>query len=1051
MPEPLDAEVTLDLSAALAEIDNLRTELQGAIEEAATAGGDALATAITDATSNAPPVALEGDASAIPPAIDEAVSGAPPVAIEGDASAIPPEIDAAVAGSDPPPIEITADASGATAAVDELGASAGTATGATENLSDSVKGLEGVALLASGEVGGMRTVVQGFGAAAIPAVAGGLAVAGAIGTLAKAGVDATSAEQRFNDVTKQLGITFASVHVGSLNIDLEKLGTEFGSSTAATKNSIATLLQHAQASGFAGDKAKTFASEMFAMGARAVALKPSLGDVATVTDNMERAFSRGGPALSRFGISIDQASIKNLALTQTGKASANQLTLQEKAFAGLTIATEKYGKDLGEVVAKGADNAANKQKAFRAELQNTLESLGKPLVAPMFDLIRAALPAVGALGTALGSLATAALPSITAAVSAVVPVLTALSSAIQFLGPILPPVIDAFLLFKTVGVAAVVIEAIGAAALTTGTELGVLALSEEELAIATETFAGAIDTALGPIGLVAVGIGLVVGALGIFGGSEEDATSKTQDFTDALVANNGALDDNATKVLRSHAESEGITSALAQTGISFSTFSTAIESSNKHLDTFGLTAQSASLNGLNLDTELSKYVATVRSSDPELGRLLGNLQQQGILTPKLANHIVDLANAHALANEKGKERNATGSTDAQIMGQEGDAAGALAQKVSALAATINTSVPTTTGTFQTFQQQAAQAFGPIPTVDSFVDNLNKTAGAVGFWLANIKNLLTQNLPGLAQLVQSQAAPIGNALADAIRNATPAERVAWEQQIEAGTNIMTTGKDTALTLAGQEAQGILGHFQEITPGVTAAVAGVPPAVDNALGAGVGHFRDWQARYHAGGAAVGGAAAQGHQGGVAPIPGDAHSAVSAAVSTIHGLGNPAYTAGAVVGAQFGDGVRGGIASRISGVVAEARKMVLDAVAAAKAAIGVSSPSKATRDELGIPMAQGVAVGIDSGAALAASATSALVLGAVAAGAAVPLPFPGGGYGSHGGDSPISITFKIDVSGVSNPGEAHEVGRAAVRGAISELDGATRRRLSIGAAAQ
>src|SRR6516164_495120 len=131
MPDPLEAELVLDTSSAMAQIDELGSSLSDALNQAGSdAGGAAL-----DQTANS---------------------------------------------------------------MDQVSESAKSASESSSNLGSSLKGVEGAALLATGHVGGMRTVVQGFGAAAIPAVAGSLALASGMGELVQKGIEGQAATQRFD-------------------------------------------------------------------------------------------------------------------------------------------------------------------------------------------------------------------------------------------------------------------------------------------------------------------------------------------------------------------------------------------------------------------------------------------------------------------------------------------------------------------------------------------------------------------------------------------------------------------------------------------------------------------------------------------------------------------------------------------------------------------------------------------------------------------------------------------------------------------------------------
>lgn len=350
-------------------------------------------------------------------------------------------------------ISIGGDSGGTTAAassIRDVGNAASEASGPTRSLEDNMKGVEGAALLATGEVGGMRTVVQGFGAAAIPAVAGSLALAGGIGQIAQKGIAGAAATQRFNTIVGHMADQVKKVQVGNLNTDLDSLALKLGTVPSKLENSNASLFQFAKNAGSSDQAAAKFANNITALAARSVALNPALGDVSDVADQMSVRLARGGIFASRLGVSLSAAEVNARALGDTGKTTATDLTTYEKSAAAAEIATERYGSSLDQTITKGSKNAAIEQKRFSATLDDVLEKIGKPLVAPLFSLIEKSLPAVEALGQILATLGVAVLPTVASAAGAVAVPLTALADVITFLRPIIAPLIDAWLAYVAV-------------------------------------------------------------------------------------------------------------------------------------------------------------------------------------------------------------------------------------------------------------------------------------------------------------------------------------------------------------------------------------------------------------------------------------------------------------------------------------------------------------------------------------------------------------------------------------------------------------------------
>lgn len=1042
MTEPLDASVDLSIDDALSQVDSLRSSLEDALSSAV----DIFSTAFADAASSLPPVAVDADTSAVAPEIDGAISEANgTVPVDADASNIAPEIDDAVASADPAPVPIDADTSNADSAISELGNTAGGATTQTDGLKGSVEGLEGVALLATGSVGGMRTAVQGFGAAGIPAVAGTLAVAGAIGELTSKGIEGASATQRYDTILGKFGEQVRNVKVGNLDTDISSLSLKLGSLPSRTEQSAASLFQLGINSGVAAPKVAQTTDQIIALAARAVALNPALGTVGDVADSMGVRLARGGRFAASFGVSLTAAEINARALADTGKTTAADLTIYEKSAAAAALATDKYGGSLNETVSKGAENATIQQRRFKAELETTLEELGKPLVAPMFDLIQAGLPAVVSLGRVLGTLATSAIPAVTNAVTIVAPVLDALATVIDALGPAIGPVIQGFLAFKAVeGIAAIL------GLLSTGLlEVAVVApvAGEAVLAAAADVEAAgvAVESSSGPIGILIGLAGLAAGALGLFGGGADDAASSEKDFTDALIKSNGALDKNTAELLRSKIEADGVGSALQKAGINFNTLGNAVLASKHHLDEF---EQSFTVTGASntVDAQLKRFVAGLREADPALAAVLEKLRQQGQLTPELTNSIIGLANANATATATEKERNAIGSQNLTTTTANAQANDELTKSFADLATSIAVSIPNAAGQFQSFQQSVSSAFnGAIPSVQDFVTNLSDTVSGVANWLSNVRNLLSQNLPGLASLVQSQGAVIGGQLAQQIAAATPATRIAWEQQIETGTFALSQLGIEAPQLATQAANDTVANFQT-------GIAPLGPAATAAVGQAQGAVANGRGGFQAAGSGTGSAASQGVQEGMSTIPGIASQSVLAAGGPIGSAGfalnGQAYNAGHGVGLNFANGIAGGINSGSHFITEAVTTAVDQAVAAAKGHLKITSPSRVAHDEIGVPFGQGIATGIlassDDVVAAAEELTRAAAGSGIGTLPSAPSSFAGGSGG--GGAAGIAIDkIEFHFPGITDSSQASAAGDQAAESFASGLE---RRRIVIAA---
>lgn len=451
----------------------------------AIAGAEDYAQALADALDTAAQIGAESIASNIQAALD-AIS-ATSITVDADTTPAATEVTDLVAtvDSENAAIQVDADTTDAQAAVDDLTSSIDSAGSSASGAQEKVSGLglstgqlAGVAGLAVGEVGGLREASSLLGERTAIATTGALGLAAGIGELYHQGIQAVSAEERFNLVLGETAALVESVHVGDLNTDLFTLTQRMGATDAATRNAAATVFQFSLNAGASRQEAAHFTDDLFALASRAVALKPSLGDVTDVAASMEVGLGRARSAAQQYGISISQAEINTRAMEDTGKTSASTLTAYEKSVAGAEIALERYGGTLKSTIDEGSQNAAIEQRRLTASFEDFLASAGKPLVAPALDLIKEAIPVGKDLASALSDIATVAIPL--------------LSGALTILGPAIEPVVVGFFALKAATLAASGIAALAGGLEVLAGEMPAVAIGETTAAAATETLAGSL-------------------------------------------------------------------------------------------------------------------------------------------------------------------------------------------------------------------------------------------------------------------------------------------------------------------------------------------------------------------------------------------------------------------------------------------------------------------------------------------------------------------------------------------------------------------------------
>ncbi len=450
----LEETVGLDIEPALAALDQLASsatetlgnalsgvvsdfssQLTGAIEELST-----VAAAVPDVM-----IPVDADTASADEAIAATIAsadGTGTVTVDADTAPAEAEVVSAVAAIDAQDATITVDAdtSAAEEAISGLGDSlvgtGGKAAGATSQvgeLVDKVALLGAGAKLGAGEVGGLGEAAGALGGGlAVGALAAGGLAAG-LGVLIEKGLGATSMLQRFDAIVGDSAEAVLHLQVGNLDRDLDKLAITLGTDDEALRNASATLFQFAVNSGASHQQAALFTNQIDALAARAVALNPALGSVADVAESLSVRIARGGRFAASYGLSLNAAEIATRALADTGKSSAADLSIYEKAVAGAEIATAKYGATLDETITKGAKNAAIEQRSLKEQLDNVLEAAGKPLVSPFLAATKSAIPDLKIFAETLGEIGADVLPLVVEGLQIAEPVLQATGDVFHFL------------------------------------------------------------------------------------------------------------------------------------------------------------------------------------------------------------------------------------------------------------------------------------------------------------------------------------------------------------------------------------------------------------------------------------------------------------------------------------------------------------------------------------------------------------------------------------------------------------------------------------------
>lgn len=352
-------------------------------------------------------------------------------------------------------------------------------------------------------------------------------------------------------------------------------------------------------------------------------------DPTAIIEAQTAAFRGEYDALQKYVPTINAAAVEQQALTETGKANADQLTQQEKALATYTLMMEGAGAAQGDFARKYRE-AANAQKRAQAEIENSSASLGQA----MLPLYAAGAEFVGALAGAFGELPG---PVQTGVVG-----IGGMTLATALL---LPKLVEGGQLLKLVG----------SKAIAYGTDLIVPTKATEGLGTATDTTSGKLGKITGALAVAGAGLtayNLTYGYLedkyrsgldtsklqedlALFGKGQSDGTRITEQF-------GGSIEDLAGKV-------NVLTDAYDRSG-----WDNLFEGSNTK---FGNIHQIK-----NELADLDQVLADLADTDPDAaaaayGKLALALIEQGVAAEDVAAvfpKYLDQVDRSAEANSKGE-------------------------------------------------------------------------------------------------------------------------------------------------------------------------------------------------------------------------------------------------------------------------------------------------------------------------------------------------------------------------------------------------------------
>lgn len=202
----------------------------------------------------------------------------------------------------------------------------------------------------------------------------------------------------------------------------KSLGTAAGLSRQQFQELTASTGVFVQGLGFAQDASAELAVQVQKVAADIASFSNVQGGAAEVTRAITALFAGEGESIKRLVGPIREADIQQRALADSGKASAKELTQQERVTAALALVTDRAGVAIGDLE-RTQDSLANQLRRVNAAFQDLRNLAGVQLVA-----------AIGQLGN-VGDQATSTFDVFRVVIEKVGTAIRATVAAFQILGP----------------------------------------------------------------------------------------------------------------------------------------------------------------------------------------------------------------------------------------------------------------------------------------------------------------------------------------------------------------------------------------------------------------------------------------------------------------------------------------------------------------------------------------------------------------------------------------------------------------------------------------
>lgn len=261
----------------------------------------------------------------------------------------------------------------------------------------------------------------GLGAAAAGV---GAAAAGLGAIVAKQSVDAAS---NLQETQSKINQVFGPESSAKIQAWAENAATAFGQSSQQAMDAAAGFAIFGKAAGLGGDDLNKFSTDLTVLSSDLASFANTSPEEAITA--ISAALRGESEPIRKYGVLLDDASLKAEYFAQTGKKVTGTLTPQQRVLAAQALIMKQTADAQGDF-ARTSDGLANSQRTLTATIEDVKAQIGQGLLPAVTEIVNAVGPMLKDLAPVLGELAKE--------------VGGTLADAFNTIKPLLPPLVQAF-------------------------------------------------------------------------------------------------------------------------------------------------------------------------------------------------------------------------------------------------------------------------------------------------------------------------------------------------------------------------------------------------------------------------------------------------------------------------------------------------------------------------------------------------------------------------------------------------------------------------------